>query len=335
MKYASDFVTQVGQDELFDVSLHSHYFRKAREEVVILEVTDPITLNQVVAQWREVCGGMTFFRGQLKLYDPYPLSGAFRENDKVPADVPLILKNFLSLTRKDERGWQLLDDLLVSDKPIREFNNGFKDVPEYALEGLFQHYEGGTRWLDIVDNLQLALWMATRCYRDEKDRQGNSIRIVEQTQRMDETTATEAFIHLYLFAFNPAERVFPGLLKTSGGSYLLDLREALPARFLRPHAQHSALLKSERWNGYDYTSDLDVRFAILRIPEEVATGFFGGRLLTVDAIFPTIERDLGFAQLQNLFSSLFLSAEPKFRLSQDELLTEYYDVERAAKNCDP
>lgn len=325
VKYASSFIVEVGSDDMFRASPSLHQFQDIEGVPgALLEVADSTTLNRVVAQWREYCGGPTYFRGQRKLYDQYPYSGAYRNVNHQETEVPVILSRLIQISTGDSGSWSQLDYMLASNEPVRDLSNGYKNVPEYALEGLFQHYEGSTRWLDVVDNLQIALWMATRDYIRAADSSSPPVSLVGELEAENEP---QSDVYVYLFGFSNLRDVFPGLRATPRNSFLLDLREALPARFLRPHAQHSALIKHDPSLTGDRGEDKSLLYAILKVPYDVALSCCGGALLTVSAIFPSVDDDRGFAQLDGLIRSRLLAAAQEFRLQQDQMLTHYIDID--------
>lgn len=325
MMYAQQFVADVGNDNMFRATPSLLPFQDdiGDFQSVLLEVSDPTTLNRVVAQWREYCDGPTYFRGQRKLYAKYPYSGAYRNENYELGEVPEILSRLVRISTGGSGGWGELDELLTSDDSVRELWNGYKDVPEFALEGLFQHYEGSTRWLDVVDNLQIALWMATRKYHQVSDFRSKPVYLVKEA---DGETGPQEDVYIYLFGFSVLKERFPGLRATPKNSLLLDLREALPARFLRPHAQHSALIKHSPSGSSKRRSDKYLNYAILKIPYDVAQDCCGGSLLSVSSIYPSPDEDKGFAQLEGLIKLRLLDAARELRLPSNQILRRYVDA---------
>lgn len=323
MRYADDFIEMVGADELFPATGYLNPIDKdVLRSIKVLEVGDPVALNMVIAQWREYCGGPTFFRGQNRLHGELPLSGAYRSDLHNPS-IPRVLSSLLAVASGITCDWRILDGLLENPGPFGPLTNGFMDVPEYALEGLFQHYEGGTRWLDVVDNIQVALWMATRQYERVHVNEGLDVNLVST---ITDTEHGDQSIYLYLFGLKNAKKVQVGLVESPCGVQLLDLREALPARFLRPHSQHSALLKFDPNPVAAGIGDESTRFATLKIPLDVALSCCGGALLNVSTLFPDRNVDKGFEQLDFLIRSKLLSAPPKHRVKLCELPPRYVDA---------
>ena len=84
-----------------------------------------------------------YFRGQRRLYDGLTPS----------------LYRGLSTIGAAENGHRALRELLAR---ITTDNKVLRNLSNYTIEPLLQHYGFRTRWLDIVDNIWIALWFA--CY---------------------------------------------------------------------------------------------------------------------------------------------------------------------------
>ena len=85
-------------------------------------------------------------------------------------------------------------------------------------EALCQHYGLHTRWLDIVDHIQTALWFAyDRTYVDDM-----------REQRFDEDVG-----YIYIIAVPDDEAKVK----------IIDLREK-PSQFLRPHTQQAFAMRT-------------------------------------------------------------------------------------------
>lgn len=88
---------------------------------------------------------------------------------------------------------------------------------------------------------------------------------------------------------------------------MIDLRQALPSYFLRPHAQHGLVVKKRSINNTDMSQfDLaDSVVGILKIRIDISNGWLGnGQLLKQDNLFPPPAFDHGYdllLQKQNIF----------------------------------
>lgn len=324
MKYCEEFVARVAADERNralseEVSLGNTAdgLIRAAKLLQVNEVTD---LNKIIARWRGETKGRVFFRGQNRLHELYPYSSAYRATCSEISPMPTIFSNFLeALGGKTEISWEDADRLLESDRPVPDLGEANEDVPFYALEGLFQQYCGGTRWLDVVDNLGIALWMATKTYQRGTGTDGAPFWTVKN---VEEASENSHFVILYLISIRGTEQQHRGLYATEEGSHLLDLREALPSRFLRPHAQHAALLKHD-----PEVDDGNLEYVGVRVPLDLALRCSAGELLDVPALFPESSDDYGFAGFLYLLRGKFLNKELARPVTVEHLPAEY--------KCDP
>ena len=88
----------------------------------------------------------------------------------------------------------------------------------------------------------------------------------------------------------------PGFYKSERDE-LLNLRQALPSQFIRPHAQHGWLVR--RRKGAGFVKDLkDMVHGVIRIPLEIALDWLGtSKAFSVDSIFPPPAFDTGWRDL--------------------------------------
>lgn len=160
-------------------------------------------------------------------------------------------------------------------------------TPRYAVEPLLQHYGIRTRWLDVVDNLWIALWFACHTFK-ESGSFGHVVRRV-----LKDADCEAGFTYLIVVVV-PGEQkeVFPGMHVSEGIARLIDLRKAVPSFYLRPHAQHGWLLRPA---GDDLGN---LRSVVLRIPLESALEWLGSSLLLSPfGLFPPATVDIGYAKL--------------------------------------
>ena len=159
------------------------------------------------------------------------------------------------------------------------------------MEPLLQHYGIKTYWLDIVDNVWVALWFA-----------------------LHKTTSTiidnREYIHIYENDANESAYVFlvgcdatkesqtqPGLYEGSS-SVVVDLRKAIPSYFLRPHAQHALMVKKKGAHSL-FTDYSDMVIAVAKISVLDGLKWIGQTgLMSVQSLFPP-PYDTGYASLLN------------------------------------
>lgn len=160
-------------------------------------------------------------------------------------------------------------------------------TPRYAVEPLLQHYGIRTRWLDVVDNLWIALWFA--CHKFEFT--GHYGHVVRRVPR--DADSNDGFTYLLAVVVPGSLReVFPGLHLSEGVARVIDLRRAVPSFYLRPHAQHGWLVRPAG----DELQKL--RSVVMRVPLEAALEWLGqSLLLSPFGLFPPASVDLGYSKL--------------------------------------
>jgi len=158
---------------------------------------------------------MVLYRGQSKLY-PNLRPSLYREvnSQKNKNQQDLNLNTFISQ---------------LSDKKY-----GLKDVNPYAIEPLLQHYGIRTKWLDLVDNIWIALWFAC----NEAISAGVSNEYLHFEQRIPYGSKNYAYVLLIKAETNERYDICPGVWK-GPNTELIDLRTAVHSLFLRPHVQHA------------------------------------------------------------------------------------------------
>lgn len=181
------------------------------------------------------------------------------------------------------------------------------EISRAAIEGMIQQYGGVSRWIDVVDNIWIALWFA--CHRawvssdiaetkKAKEYVHSSMQYVHyerRVPRLEKCSSRYAYIVLIGVEEN-LELKSPGFYKSQRDE-LLNLRQALPSQFIRPHVQHGWLIR--RRNGIDYVRDLkDMIYGIIQIPLDIALNWLGdSKAFTVDSIFPPPAFDTGWRDL--------------------------------------
>lgn len=130
-------------------------------EAPIFEVDSMHGLNQIIghAKFTNRNFGQVFYRGQCKLYDKL-LPSLFRGCKKT-SSVTGELKKTINRIISDK---QLSNDLKVSASGSK------KALSEIKIEGILQHYGLPTRYLDLVDNHWVALWMGNNRYEEKKSK---------------------------------------------------------------------------------------------------------------------------------------------------------------------
>ncbi len=164
-----------------------------------------------------------------------------------------------------------------------------------TIEALLQHYGFNTTWIDVVDNIWVALWFA--CHRwvnDDKDgwighfiQRGTkrSIGKVKGQYKNDPLFDDTDYAYIYVIGIDK-------------NCQTIDLRSAVPSIFLRPHMQHGVLFRLKGVGANrpkDYYSSIK---AIVRIHLDDALSWLGnGGLVERDCLFPSPYYDFGYKML--------------------------------------
>ena len=181
------------------------------------------------------------------------------------------------------------------------------NISREAIEGLIQQYGGVSRWIDVVDNIWIALWFS--CHRawvakdvaeteKAKGYTRSSMQYVHYERRVPELEKDECrFAYIVLMGIEEKlELQSPGFYKSQRDE-LLNLRQALPSQFIRPHAQHGWLIR--RCKGDGFTKNLkDMVHGVIKIPLGIALDWLGSsKAFSVDSIFPPPAFDTGWRDL--------------------------------------
>lgn len=226
----------------------------------------------------------------------------------------------------------------VNDK---EFAN-FVKIPEinstHHFEGMFQHYGIKTRFLDLVDNHWVALWMGL--YKCESFKSGKKYfyhyakRTAEfidyvnceqddSNMDLDDAKSKKAknqqsfYQYIYLVAV-PRMRSNKYGVYSNKNYILLDLRQALPSTCLRPHVQHAWVVRKNVGvdaapETYDMASEV---VGVIKIRIDRAANWLGdGELLSQQNMFPNQAYDRGY--------DLLLRTEDEFLSDTDNQIYKY------------
>ncbi len=153
-------------------------------------------------------GPKVFCRGQINDYPSIP--SLFRDD-----------KHSQLTNDRIRVRWNAYKDL-VSKTPSLYKASRFKDED---IDPIFQHYGLKTPWLDLVDNVFIALWFATKKY--DTDKMGMA----------RYTTSRQKYGRIYFYAINKETKYY-------------DLRERHSSLTLRLHVQHgiSMTRNTAEWN---------------------------------------------------------------------------------------
>jgi hypothetical protein len=259
---------------------HGNYLKDKKEKDWVYHVSTPHLLIQAAGYLKHVYGKdkltSVFYRGQSSLYNlsliPSLYRGTKRQAARQKRDTTL--KSYLGACKKQG---QVL-----------------KQVPEYAWEPLLQHYGIKTRWLDVVDNVWVALWFACHTVRTT----GKRGEYLHFEPRPIPSGGQDDFAYVLLMEVENGDTTgHPGLHEGTT-TQAVDLRVASPSTFLRPHAQHGLLIR-KRPSGPNASMDYyDMNVGIIRVNLRDAFQWLGGgSLLTTHVLFPPPVYDFGYRDL--------------------------------------
>jgi hypothetical protein len=248
------------------------------EDDYVYHVSEPHLLTQAAGYLKFVLAsdGPVFYRGQTRLY---------------PTLYPSLYRQIESTAGKNN----LLRELVYYMKDAEANSVFLNGTPTYAYEPIFQHYGIKTRWLDLVDNIWVALWFA--CHHVYVTGRYNEYLHFKRRKVKTKTTNQYAYIILMKTGNLTPIKNKPGLY-SSKECKMIDLRIAAPSLYLRPHAQHGILIRNKQNDDYlseDYTPLI---VGVLRVNLEDALSWLGeGEMLSVHTLFPPPHFDFGYRNL--------------------------------------
>lgn len=206
-----------------------------------------------------------YLRGQTELYSGALIPSLYRERTR-------------------------LDTITLKyNKRINGMKSNVKSFSQYdkvVLEPLLQHYGIKTPYIDLVDNVWVALWFALHQART------TIINSHEYVYFYDNESEYSYILLVATDAIMPDDKhgVYLG-----SKTILIDLRKALPSYFLRPHAQHAYMMRKVDAYPEDYS---DLVIGIAKIPTSLGLKWLGANeFLTVSSLFPAAYFDSGYSIL--------------------------------------
>ncbi len=266
---------------------HSEYVIDAQSGRHVFHVCDPHALIQAAGYLKHTVGAQSgravYFRGQPALYGGL---------------VPGIFRGCASTSAQTKR----LRDLNALVDSARRKSRQLASLPSEVTEALLQHYGIRTTWVDLVENVWVALWFA--CHRARLSGKLMEFQHFERRQHRQEDPESH-FGYVLLVAPSQVAPIngSPGFSRGPGAE-VVDLRTAAPSTFVRPHAQHGVLfrLRDTSKRPSDYISAV---VGILRVDLRDALEWLGGgNLLTIHGLFPPPAYDHGYHNLLHDFRSL-------------------------------
>lgn len=229
---------------------------------------------------KEQCN--VYLRGQTSLYDGKMSPSALRPK-RIPGTDKFEPINY------DKRISEYKSRIHESLRQTKNFCNWNK----HTIEPLLQHYGIRTYWIDIVDNVWVALWFSLH----------NTTSTIVDTKEYIHISenSTDQYGYVFLMGCDAVkeDEKQPGVY-IGASTMVVDLRKAVPSYFLRPHAQHGLMLKKRSITLSDYADYSDKIIAVAKISVKDGLKWIGQTgLLSVQSLFPPPFYDTGYANLLN------------------------------------
>ncbi len=304
---ATDIQIMKSSLSVSDTAFRGFYEFNCGWKVPVYEVETVHALNQLIgyAKFNNRSYGDVYYRGERRLHKSL-MPSIFREGTN--SSRLQHLKEIISKIKNDvnfPRGMKIED---------------FDDTSaSLTIESMLQHYGVKTRFIDIVDNHWVALWMGLNQVEELKQvdvyyhYRERSIPLGDIVLK-DNFDPESIYQYILLIAVpGKMKRINNGIFFSSD-YYKIDLRQALPSIFLRPHAQHGLVVCKRPHEGdlslYDMANSV---IGIIKIRIDRAAQWIGqGHLLTQDNLFPAPAYDYGYDLL--LHNPSFFDKDNKIAL---------------------
>lgn len=237
-----------------------------------------------------------------------PYGVVFRgQSDIFPSMAPSLYRGINKPSSKPRRDAVLkgiLTSLSVPHGKSIEKHLGL--VNPIYVEPLLQHYGVQTSWLDVVDNIWIALWFAChRCIKNEKykplvsfSKRRQGFNYENANIRKKEKLVYESYCYIPLISVPLSGEVLHSGHYSTGKAEVIDLRYCVPSFYLRPHAQHGLVMRMKSKEGearIDYNESVE---AVIRIDLVKALEWISeDNLLTTANLFPSPHIDTGLLSL--------------------------------------
>lgn len=258
--------------------------------IPVVEAKSFHRLNQIVGYAKHVNGedGNIYFRGQSNIYTSC-IPSLLRSSDKTK-----LFPKIGTLNKKIER-------LSAFKKSAKSQVSLLSKMNDVFIEPLMQHYGINTRWLDLVDNIWVAIWFGLHEYNSVQSK-----KVVNQENPFTRdyvhvTKRKDGYMYLLLIHSDANQSKIPGYF-LGKETKLVDLRIGCPPAFLRPHSQHGLLAfsRSAKFEEHDFYKRT---VGIVKIAVQDAWEWLGGgNLLTHANMYPSPIYDYGYRFLLDVLA---------------------------------
>lgn len=281
--------------------------------VPLYDISTTGALNQLIGHAKVANSqyGNVYYRGVDGLYDNV-MPSLMRNRTSGSCDDLHVVLNAVCGDAYFHKSLKLRDTMIPQAPQDYEYNKRITRYNKYCVEALLQHYAGSTRFLDVVDNHWVAIWMGAHRFwlhgkggkfcqiQERKLNIGSLYEEILSTKKADLQKKIYEYIILVAMPYpeTPPEH---GIIETEN-LVEVDLRKVFPSFYLRPHAQHALVVRrrdkqniNQIASYYDMASQV---VAILRVRIDRAYEWLGrGALLTEDNLFPSPSIDQGYNNL--------------------------------------
>lgn len=275
-----EFIIDLFEHEVGVTKPTDYYRLKSGVQIPIYEITSFHLLTQFVGfgKYMNRENGNVYMRGQGDLY-------------RRPGETcDLLIPSVLRATGPSRKRISKYQEHLYKSASLCK---NLKGLEKNKLQPLLQHYGIKTAWLDIVDNLWVALWFGLHTF-DSIILDGHEH--VHITEKQD-----NEYAYVLLILSDATNECSPGVF-LGDNTRVTDLRKACQSIYLRPHAQHALMIRMNKEVAYDY-SELIV--GIAKIPVKNGFDWIGKNgLLSIQSLFPPTYYDYGFRDLLHEYKAI-------------------------------
>lgn len=305
--------------------LGEHVFT-AGNSVPLYEVTELSVLNQLVgyAKYSNKEYGNVYYRGVGDLY-PNVMPALMRTRTCGAAEDLVSALHIIADDPYMSQSLALTPQIDAKTERQKKENKRIRKYNGYVVEAVLQHYSGSTRFLDLVDNHWIALWMGLHKFRMRGDRLGycrcerrtlNALDTFDIIANPGGAVKFNPYLYILMIALPYMPHACRGVSECEE-FVEVDLRKALPSVYLRPHAQHALVARrrvaGNTENSAEYFDMASQVVGIIRVRIDRAGSWIGeGGLMTAENLFPSPAVDTGYNTLllnehllNNKFGNIF------------------------------
>lgn len=257
----------------------------------VLVLTDPLAVIQATGWLRLESAAPVYMRGQSSLWDSV-VPSLYRHDGKgdPPKEVLIWAKRRVTIAHHYEELAQERRLITPATSP--------------QLTGaVMQHYFVRSGWIDLVDNVWVALWFS--CHAVRAMGKLGARPLLRHAPKPSIHTGVDADDDDlgFILVHSPGSGAWTDAGIYAGDSHhveLIDLRATLPSTYVRPHAQHGAVLRRSSIRALDDIDLADTVIGVVAVPRSLALNWLGdSQVLRSPFFFPPPTFDFGYQRLLN------------------------------------